>query len=237
MLDRVRALLAPSDEEDAWGYDPRFARAFEPLLDTLYGRWWNVKVTGPERIPPAGPALIVANRSAGEPWDGAMIATAIRRHGGRELRVLGLDALFSLPWAGIALRRVGALPGGSANARRLLGDGHVVLIAPEERGQEDPYRVGRLGRGEFVEVALQAGAPVVPCAVVAAGRLPLPGPLALPALPSSWRIEFGSPLDLSAYGPGGASDRRLVLEISDTIREQLQAMVHENLIRRERADR
>jgi 1-acyl-sn-glycerol-3-phosphate acyltransferase len=97
--------------------------------------------------------------------------------------------------------------------------------------------VGRFGRGEFVEVALQAGAPIVPCAVVAGGRLPLPGALALPALPSSWRIEFGPSIDVSAYGAGAASDRRLVLEISDTIREQVQAMVHENLIRRARADR
>lgn len=237
MLDRLRMLLSPSDEEDAWGYDPRFARALAPLLDTLYARWWSVKVTAPERVPAAGPALIVANRSAGEPWDGAMIATAIRRNGGRELRALGLDQLFSLPWAGLALRRAGALPSGASNARRLLADGQLVLVAPEESRQGDPYRVGRFGRGEFVEVALEAGVPVVPCAVVAGGRLPLPGPLALPALPSSWRIEFCPPIDLSAYGPGAASDRRLVLEISDTIREQLQATVHDNLIRRERADR
>jgi 1-acyl-sn-glycerol-3-phosphate acyltransferase len=223
-------------QEDDWGYDARFANTLAPLLDTLYRRWWRVKVTGPEHVPAGGAALIVANRSAGEPWDGAMIATAIRRHGGRDVRALGLDGLFSLPWAGLALRRLGALPSGSENARRLLGEGHLVLVAPEERPEGD-YRVGRFGRGEFVEVALQAGAPVVPCAVVSAGRLPLPRPFALPALPSSWRIEFGSPIDLSAYGPGAATDRRLVLEISDTIREQLQEMVYDNLIRRERADR
>jgi 1-acyl-sn-glycerol-3-phosphate acyltransferase len=222
--------------EDDWGYDAGFARALAPLLDGLYDRWWRVKVTGPEHVPAAGGALIVANRSAGEPWDGAMIATAIRRHGGRELRALGLDALFSLPWAGTMLRRAGALPSGSENARALLAEGHLVLVSPEQRS-DGPYRVGRFGRGEFVEVALRTGVPVVPCAVVADGRLPLPGPLALPALPSSWRIEFCAPIDLSAYGPGAESDRRLVLEISEAIREQLQAAVHENLIRRERADR
>lgn len=223
-------------EDDDWGYDARFAGTLAPLLDTLYDRWWHVKVTGTEHVPATGGALVVANRSAGEPWDAAMIATAVRRHGGRDLRTLGLDAFFSLPWAGLALRRLGALPNRSENARRLLAEDHLVLVSPEER-PEGAYRVGRFGRGEFVEVALQAGAPVVPCAVVADGRLPLPGPLSLPALPSSWRIEFCPPIDLSAYGPDAASDRRLVLEISDTIREQLQATVHENLIRRERADR
>ncbi len=224
-------------DEDDWGYDPRFARALAPVLDRIYDHWWHVKVTGPERVPATGPALIVANRSAGEPWDAAMIATALRRHGGRDLRALGLDPLFALPWAGTTLRRAGALPNRSENARRLLAEGHVVLVFPEEGAPESRYHVGRFGRGEFVEVALRAGAPVVPCAVVAAGRLPLPGPLALPALPSSWRIEFCAPVDLSAYGADAANERRLVLEASDAIREQLQAAVHENLIRRERADR
>jgi 1-acyl-sn-glycerol-3-phosphate acyltransferase len=236
VIDRLRALLAPSDEEDAWGYDPRFARALAPLLDGLYNRWWHVRATGLEYVPD-GPALIVANRSAGEPWDGAMIATALRRNGGRDVRALGLDQLFSLPWAGMALRRAGVLPGGSENARRLLGSGHLALTFPEQSQPGEPYRVGRFGRGEFVEVALRAGVPLVACAVVAGGRLPLPGPLALPALPSRWRIELCPPVDLSAYGPEAASDRRLVLEVSDAIREQLQAKVHENLIRRERTDR
>jgi len=221
--------------DDYWGYDARFAGALAPVLGALYDHWWHVRVTGAERLP-AGGVLIVANRSAGEPWDGAMIATAIRRHGGRELRALGLDALFSLPWAGTVLRRAGVLPSGADNAQRLLAEGQLVLVWPEESAA-GPYTVGRFGRGEFVEVALRAGVPLVPCAVVADGRLPLPGPLALPVLPARWRIELCPPVDLSAYGPEAASDRRLVLEVSDAIREQLQAKVHENLIRRERIDR
>ena len=235
-LDRLRVLLGPSDEEDQWGHDPRFTAALAPVLGAVYDHWWHVKVTGPEHVPQTGGALIVANRSAGEPWDAAVVATAVRRHGGRDLRALGLDTLFALPWAGMALRRAGALPSSAANARQLLADGLLVLVAPEESPPEG-YRVGRFGRGEFVEVALQARAPVIPCAVLADGRLPLPGPLAVPALPARWRIEFCPPVDLSAYGPEAASDRRLVLEVSDTIREQLQAKVHENLIRRERDDR
>lgn len=236
-LDRLRVLLAPSDEEDRWGYDPRFAAALAPILDGLFEHWWHVQVTGAEHLPERGGALVVANRSAGEPWDGAMVATAVRRHRSRQPRALGLDGLFALPWAGIALRRAGALPSGAENARRLLAEGHLVLVTPEQGRSDGPYAVARFGRGEFVEVALRAGVPLVPCAVVADGRLPLPGPLALPALPSRWRIEFGAPIDLSAYGAGAATDRRLVLEVSDAVREQLQAMVHENLIKRERADR
>jgi len=64
---------------------------------------------------------------------------------------------------------------------------------------------------------------------------PLLGPLGAVPLPSRWRIEFCAPVDLSAYGPDAASDRRLVLELSDAIREQIQAKVYENLIKREGA--
>ena len=64
---------------------------------------------------------------------------------------------------------------------------------------------------------------------------PLLGPLGAVPLPSRWRIEFCPPVDLSAYGPDAASDRRLVLELSDAIREQIQAKVYENLIKREGA--
>jgi hypothetical protein len=37
------------------------------------------------------------------------------------------------------------------------------------------------------------------------------------------------------YGPDAASDQRLVLELTEAIREQIQAKVFENLIKREGA--
>jgi 1-acyl-sn-glycerol-3-phosphate acyltransferase len=268
MIDRLRTILSPPADEDAWGYDERFVRAFQPVLDTFYDRWWRVTATGAEHLPNTTPptrGLIAANHAGVVPWDGAMIGTAVRRHTGRDARALVLDWAFELPWAGTAIRRGGGVPASPANARRLLEEDHLVTVFPEgAKGISKPYseryRLERFGRGGFVATALRTGAPIIPCAVVGSEEIhpkiaeapglaklfgmpylpitptfPLLGPFGAVPLPSRWRIEFCPPVDLSAYGPEAASDRRLVLDVSDAIREQIQAKVYENLIKREGA--
>ena len=265
MIDRLRTILSPPADEDAWGYDERFVRASQPVLDALYDRWWRVTATGTEHLPSSGRGLIAANHAGVVPWDGAMISTAVRRHGGRDTRALVLNWAFQLPWASAAIRRGGGVPASPANARRLLEEDHLVLVFPEgAKGISKPfserYRLERFGRGGFVTTALRAGAPIIPCAVVGSEEIhpklaeapvvakllgmpylpitptfPWLGPLGAVPLPSRWRIEFCPPIDLSAYGPEAASDRRLALELTDAIREQIQAKVYENLIKREGA--
>ena len=66
--------------EDDWGFDADFARTAAPLLDALYTTWWRVRADGLENVPSSGPALVVANQAGGQPWDAAMLATALRRH-------------------------------------------------------------------------------------------------------------------------------------------------------------
>ena len=231
----------------------------------MYDHWWRVTTTGSEHVPRDGRALVVANHAGVVPWDGAMIAHAIRRHVGRDARSLVLNWAFELPWAGALMRRGGGVPASPENARRLLEEDHVVLVFPEgakgiSKPYSDRYRLERFGRGGFVETALRTGAPVIPCAVVGSEEIhpklaeapglakllgmpylpitptfPLLGPLGVVPLPSRWRIELCAPVDLSAYGPDAAADRRLVLELTDAIREQIQAKVYENLIKREGA--
>jgi 1-acyl-sn-glycerol-3-phosphate acyltransferase len=265
LIDRLRTLVGPPAEEDAWGYDPAFVRAFQPFLDGLYDRWWRVTVTGTEHVPADSRALIASNHAGVVPWDGAMIATAIRRHTGRDARSLVLNWAFELPWASTVIRRSGGVPASPDNARRLLAEDHVVLVFPEgAKGIGKPYseryRLERFGRGGFVELALRAGAPIVPCAVVGSEEIypklaelpgvarllgapympltptfPLLGPLGLIPLPSRWRIEFAEPIDLSGYGPEAADDRALVLELSEQVRGRIQEKVYENLVTREGA--
>jgi 1-acyl-sn-glycerol-3-phosphate acyltransferase len=240
--------------EDDWGRDPGFVAAAAPLLDVLYTTWWRVQAAGLEHVPGGGPALVVANQAGGQPWDAAMIATALRRHAVRPedpARFLVHGRAFELPWASTALRRLGGVPAAAGNAERLLGEGRLVLTFPEGGRGTGPgyarrYRLERLGHGGFVELALRTGAPIVPCALVAGGpglvdrvmaraaRLPRPPlPLPVPPAPARWRIAFGPPLEVAQHGQDAADDRALVLEIGEEVLARVQEKVYDSLVNRE----
>jgi 1-acyl-sn-glycerol-3-phosphate acyltransferase len=177
-------------------------------------------------------------------------------------RFLVLDWAFTLPFLSIFMRRVGGVPASPANAARLLEQEQPVMVFPEGvKGTGKPfserYRVQRFGRGGFVEVALRSGSPIVPVAVVGAEEIypklgesdvlahatgapffpitptfPWLGALGLVPLPSRWRIEFCAPIDVSEHSPDAAEDRRLVLDLSEQVRETIQEKVYENLVKR-----
>ena len=180
----------------------------------------------------------------------------------RHPRFLVLNWAFDLPWISVVLRKVGGVVASPYNAMRLLEQDHLVAVFPEGvkgagKDFKDRYRLQRFGRGGFVEIALRTGAPLVPVAVVGSeeiypkvGELPLVarllgapyfpitptfpllGPLGTVPLPSRWRIEFCEPIDTSGYGPEAATDRGLVFELSERVRETIQQKVYENLVER-----
>jgi 1-acyl-sn-glycerol-3-phosphate acyltransferase len=264
--DAAARRLRGDYEEDEWGFDPGFTTAAQPLLDLLYDRWWRVTASGVEHVPRDGRALLVANHAGVLPWDAAMIGTALKRAhppgAARDPRFLVLDWAFSLPWASVAIRRIGGVPASPHNAARLLEQDHLVMVFPEgAKGVGKPYkeryRLQRFGRGGFVELALRTGAPIVPVAVVGSEEIypklgelpgvaklvgapympitptfPLLGPLGAIPLPSRWRIAFGAPLDLRGLGPEVADDRATVLELAEEVRERIQEMVYAELIAR-----
>jgi 1-acyl-sn-glycerol-3-phosphate acyltransferase len=177
-------------------------------------------------------------------------------------RFMVLDWAFALPFVSAFMRRVGGIPASPHNAEALLSRDELVMVFPEGiKGTGKPfadrYRLQRFGRGGFVEVALRTGAPIVPVAVVGSEEIypkvadapglarmlgapflpitptfPWLGPLGLVPLPSKWRIEFCEPIDLSDHGPDAAEDRALVFDISERVRETIQAKVYENLVKR-----
>jgi 1-acyl-sn-glycerol-3-phosphate acyltransferase len=180
-------------------------------------------------------------------------------------RFLVLDWAFTLPFVSVAMRKVGGVVASPYNASRLLEQDELVAVFPEGvkgagKDYRDRYRVQRFGRGGFIEIALRTGAPIVPVAVVGSEEIhpklgesnllarltgapyfpltptfPWLGPLGAIPLPSRWRIEFCEPLDYSSYGPEAASDRALVLELSEQVREVIQRKVWENLVKRRHA--
>ena len=180
----------------------------------------------------------------------------------RWTRPLVLNWAFDLPFLSFFMRKVGGVPASPFNATRLLEQDELVMVFPEGvKGTGKPfkerYRLQRFGRGGFVEVALRTGAPIIPVAVVGSEEIypmvgdsptlakmigapfapvtptfPLLGPLGLIPLPSRWRIEFCEPIDVSEYGPEAVDDKALLFDISEQVRETIQAKLYENLVKR-----
>jgi 1-acyl-sn-glycerol-3-phosphate acyltransferase len=263
-VDRALQRAGGEYEEDEWGFDEEFARALRPLLDFLYDQWWRVETTGVANVPATGRAMLVSNHAGILPWDGTMLSLAIQREHPqpRYPRFLVLDWAFTLPFVSVWMRKVGGVVASPYNASRLLEADELVAVFPEgAKGAGKPfserYRLQRFGRGGFVEIALRAGAPMIPVAVVGSEEIypkigesrllaralgapyfpitptfPLLGPFGTIPLPSKWRLEFGTPIRTDTYGPDAADDRALVFELSERVREDVQRMVYENLVRR-----
>jgi 1-acyl-sn-glycerol-3-phosphate acyltransferase len=245
-----------SGEVDDFGLDPETIRSARPLFTLLRKRWWRIEVVGLEHVPDDRPVLFVANHSGLLPWDGLALAETIEEaHGpARRPRFLIADWLITLPFVQPALARLGGVRACRENAERLLEGGRSVIAFPEgvkgaAKTFRDRYRLQRFGRGGAVRLALAAGVPIVPVAIVGAEEthpilfklgtparaLGLPflpvtptfpwlGPLGALPLPSKWVISFGEPL---ATGPGGAeaNDDLLVARLTEELRAEVQRLV------------
>lgn len=125
---------------------------------------------------------------------------------------------------------------------------------------KERYQLQRFGRGGFVGTALRTGSPIIPTAIVGSEEiypmitdlklvakalglpyfpivaqmfaLPILGPLALLPLPSKWSIQYGQPIETSSYGPDAADDPMIVFDLADRVRDEIQRMLHANVMGR-----
>ncbi len=182
---------------DEWGRSEKMRAMIRRLSNPVYRHWFRVEWEGLEKIPTSGGALLVANHAGAIPPDAPMIIHGIEEELGRP--VYGLADYFfkEIPVGGTLWARLGGVTAHPDNALRLLRDqGQLVLVFPE--GTKGPsktctsrYKLRRFGRGGFVEIAMRAGVPIVPIAVVGAEeampilfRLPkIAGVLGLPYFP------------------------------------------------------
>jgi 1-acyl-sn-glycerol-3-phosphate acyltransferase len=251
-------LLEPPERLDRHGMDPRFAERLAPLVEFFYSTWWRVQVRDVAAVPATGPALVVANHAGIVPWDAFVLRHALRREhpARRELRPLLDDRECALPIVGSAAVRSGAVRASAEAAQQILAAGELVGVFPEgsagaRKPWRDRYRIQRFGRGGFAKIALRAGAPIVPCAIVGseeaspgisrtgwlADRLGIPllagaslsvAAAALLPLPSRWSLRFGPPIDVRA-GPAAAEDPAAVNQLTERVRAALQAMLDEDV--------
>jgi 1-acyl-sn-glycerol-3-phosphate acyltransferase len=250
-------------EVDEFGFDPDLnGSVLMPLALALYRNWFRIEIRGLENIPDTGAALIVANHSGVLPIDAIMVQAGIfaehpcRRH----LRLLGADMVYSTPVLSGLARRSGHARASPEDALRLLESGELVGVFPEGfKGSgklfSERYRLQRFGRGGFARVALQAGAPIIPCAIVGAEEIypmvgnaeglaralklpyfpltplfPWLGPIGAVPLPSTWIIEFSPAIETSAHAsaePDEDLSAKLALEVRDVIQDRLDELVVE----------
>jgi 1-acyl-sn-glycerol-3-phosphate acyltransferase len=195
-----------------------------PILRALF----RPKVEGLENVPAEGPAILASNHLSFS--DSIFLPLVVPRKvtflaksdyftaGGVKGR---LKALF--------FRGVGQLPvdrsGGRASqaaletGKRVLAEGTLLGIYPEGTRSPD----GRLYRGKtgVARMALEAGVPVVPCAMVNTFEIQPPG-TALPRLVPV-RMRIGRPLDFSRYA-GMEKDRFVLRSMTDEIMYELMTL-------------
>jgi 1-acyl-sn-glycerol-3-phosphate acyltransferase len=115
----------------------------------------------------------------------------------------------TMPVVGTLWSRSGGVAAHPDNAYRLLHDEErLVLVFPEGtkgtgKHYRDRYRLRRFGRGGFVDIAMRAGVPVIPIAVMGAEET-MPILFKSPRLAKMLNIPyFPVTANMLAFGPAG----------------------------------
>jgi 1-acyl-sn-glycerol-3-phosphate acyltransferase len=180
---------------DEWGRSERTRALARTLYEPIYSRWFRTEWEGLEKVPTEGGALLVANHAGAIPSDAPVIMHGIEKE--LERPVYGLADYFfrTVPVVGTLWARAGGVSARPANAYRLLKEQQqLALVFPEgtkgpSKSFTDRYQLRRFGRGGFVEIAMRAGVPVVPIAVVGSEEA-MPIVLRLPSLAKALRVPY-----------------------------------------------
>jgi 1-acyl-sn-glycerol-3-phosphate acyltransferase len=209
----IRAAILPRVQEaprPSWLYFAIAALSW-PVLKTVF----RLRVRGAENVPHAGGFVLAANHLSNfDPWP-----LGIPLFPQRFLRFMAKSELFWFPFSAIAYAG-GAFPvrrgerdeEAIAKAVALCRAGHAVVMFPEGTRRTKGMRKKHEARWRTgaARIALEAGVPIVPAAVVGTDRLARLAPL---------RVRYGTPLELG--------DLNGVEDASRVATERLRAAIEE----------
>ena len=247
---------------DEWGRSEQMREIVRRLYSPVYDRWLRVDWEGLEKIPTDGGALLVANHAGAIPSDAPVIMHGIETELDRPVYGLADNLFRDIPVVGTLWSRLGGVAAHPDNAYRLLHDQQqLVLVFPEGtkgtgKHVSSRYRLARFGRGGFVEIAMRAGVPIVPIAVVGneeampivykappqltrlTGLPYLPitanmlamGPLgvAMP-LPAKFKLRVLDPIHFDVPPDQPRYSRSRVMDESERIRDTIQETLYDML--------
>lgn len=267
-LDNAPRDPARLSDVDEWGRSENMRSLVRKAYDPIYSKWFRVTWEGFEHIPRTGGALLVANHAGAIPSDAPAIMHGIERDLQRPVYGLADHVFRTIPVVGTLWSRAGGVVAHPENAYRLLREQQqLALVFPE--GTKGPskhvsqrYRLRRFGRGGFVEIAMRAGVPVIPIAVVGAEEsmpvvarvpalsnalgipyfpitanmalAPLLGPLAAVAyFPAKFTIRVLEPVTFDVEPDQPRYSRNRIMDASESIRETIQHALYDMLRHRE----
>jgi 1-acyl-sn-glycerol-3-phosphate acyltransferase len=180
------------------------------LVSPLFRLYFRMHVSGAEHIPGEGPAIVAPNHKSF--WDSFFIAVCTRRH----VRFMAKTELIEA-CPGRLLVRLGAFPvrRGQADedaletARMILLQGGLLALFPEGTRVRDPDQLGHPRRGA-ARLALETGAPLVPCAITGTEKIFRGG---FP-VPRRVQVAFSEPIPVSELA---ATPDAAATLISDTL--------------------
>lgn len=184
-------------------------RATQLLVVPLSRMLIGTRVAGREKVPATGPFIVVSNHFSDV--DPVVVGLAVwRSH--RLPHFMAKESLFRVPVLGWGLRKTEMVPvlrgkrGGAdplAAARRLLQDGKGVVMYPEGTLTRDPDLWPMRGKTGAARLALQTGAPVIPCSHWGDQRIAPRWQHRLRLFPrTTVDVVFGDPVDLSEWLDG-----------------------------------
>jgi 1-acyl-sn-glycerol-3-phosphate acyltransferase len=150
--------------------DPDYIREMLPVLWLIATFYFRAEVRGLDNIPADRPVLLVGNHSGGNVIvDTFIFSLAFSTHFGveRPFHQLAHNLAIAWPVAGGMLRKSGTLSASHEHAERALATGAAVLVYPggdweTHRPSWEGNRIDFAGRKGFIELALDAGVPIVP---------------------------------------------------------------------------
>jgi 1-acyl-sn-glycerol-3-phosphate acyltransferase len=251
---------------DEWGRSEHMRSIVRAIYDPIYRHWFRAEWEGLEKIPTDGGALLVSNHAGAIPSDAPVIMHGIETELDRPVYGLAEYIFREIPVVGTLWSRVGGVTAQPENAYRLLREQRqLVLVFPEgtkgtSKHYSERYKLSRFGRGGFVEIAMRAGVPIVPIAVVGAEEsmpivfkipqlakafgvpyVPITanmlalGPLlgAIGYFPAKFKLRVLDPIHFDVPPDQARYSRSKVMDESESIREKIQEALYDMLRHRQ----